>query len=53
LPDDLGEMDCFSPGAVCLVLASKLYDETDYWPRIPDKMMQAVIHEITSCLAML
>ena len=24
------EMDCFSQGAVCMVLASQLYDEADY-----------------------
>ncbi len=35
------EMDNFSSGAVCLVLASNLYDESDYF-REHDQFIQAV-----------
>lgn len=31
-----GEIDNFSPGAVCLVLASDLYDESDYYREYAD-----------------
>ena len=30
------EMDCFSQGAVCMVLASEKYDETDYYRKYSD-----------------
>ena len=35
------EMDCFSQGAVCMVLASRRYDESDYY-RDYDDFLEAV-----------
>ncbi len=37
------EMDNFSSGAVCLVLASNLYDESDYF-REYDQFLKAIKH---------
>ena len=40
-----GEMDAFSQGAVCMVLASHRYDETDYY-RDYDDFLAAVQNDI-------
>lgn len=34
------EMDCFSQGAVCMVLASQYYDEADYYRNYSDFLVE-------------